>query len=181
MASVLAVVAILTSGGGYWCPQSGHWRTGVATVLSQFGQTLVDVGAAPPARSRGSTVGFTASIGPCLATLPAKSSTRQFSLPGASRVPRPAICTYSPVDLVGRSMAIRSTAGALNPVVSTPIDASALTSPHLKAAMMRSRSTDGVSPKIVAQLTPRSRSAKPTWLACSTPEQNTSQERRPSP
>ena len=47
-------------------------------------------------------------------------------------------------------MAMRSTPGALKPVVSTPIEASALISPRLKAAMMRSRSGFGVSPKMVA-------------------------------
>ena len=52
-------------------------------------------------------------------------------------------------------MAIRSTPGALKPVVSTPIEASARISPRLKAAMMRSRSGFGVSPKIVAAEKPR--------------------------
>jgi hypothetical protein len=42
----------------------------------------------PPGR-----FGRTRSMGPCRRTLPAKSRTRQFSLPSASRVPRPAICT----------------------------------------------------------------------------------------
>ena len=46
-------------------------------------------------------------------------------------------------------MAMRSTPGALNPVVSTPIEASARNSPRLKPVMIRSRSSFGVSPKMV--------------------------------
>jgi len=78
-------------------------------------------------------------------------------------------------------MAIRSTAGALKPVVSTPIEASALISPRLKAAMIPSRSSFGVLPKMVAQLTPRRRNASATWVAWRTPEQKASQDLRVSP
>ena len=47
IASVVAVAATLTSGGGNRCPQSGHWRTAAARMLSQSGQILV--GGAPSA------------------------------------------------------------------------------------------------------------------------------------
>jgi hypothetical protein len=76
---------------------------------------------------------------------------------------------------------MRSTAGALNPVVSTPIEASARISPRLKAATMASRSSFGVSPKIVRQVMPWRVNSSATWRACSTPEQKASQDFRLRP
>jgi hypothetical protein len=100
-------------------------------MLAQSGQTLT--GASPsPSPGR---FGLIASIGPWRAMLPAKSRIRQSLLPGARRQPRPTICTYSPADLVGRSMAIRSTPGALKPVVSTLALVRQRISPRLKASI----------------------------------------------
>jgi hypothetical protein len=53
---------------------------------AELGRGLTATGLAGPS-------GRTRSIGPWRRTLPAKSRTRQFSLPGARRVPRPTICT----------------------------------------------------------------------------------------
>ena len=46
---------------------------------------------------------------------------------------------------------------------------------------MRSRSSFGVSPKIVAAVKPRARIASATWVACSTPAQKASQLRPVGP
>ena len=83
--------------------------------------------------------------------------------------------------MVGRSMAIRSTPGALKPVVSTLALVRQRISPRLKAAMTRSRSADAVSPRIASQLKPRPRIASRTCSAWRTPAQNTSHEPRSAP
>ena len=94
------------------------------------------------------------STGPCLKTLRAKSSTKQFLLPSALRVPRPTICTYRPVDNVGRNITSMSMCGTLKPVVNTWTLTTALISPARNAAMIRSRSSCGVIPSTVSQLIP---------------------------
>ena len=92
IASVVAVASIFGSGGGKTWPQSGHSRVPIGTMASQPGQIFAGGSAASPSPlpffSSGSAM---ASTGPCRITLPAKSSTRQSSLPGATRMPRPAI------------------------------------------------------------------------------------------
>ena len=104
---------------------------------------------------------------------PTKSSTRQLSLPGARRSPRPICCWNSTGLCVGRSSSKVSTAGRSTPSLYRSTVTSAHSSPLARRCGARRRSSDGVSPTTHAAGSPARFNHSAMNCACATDTQKT--------
>ena len=165
----------MRSGSGNLYPQSMHCGAAAGFWLPHSGHNLIG---ASPLRWPDGSLPLTASTGPISEVVSVKSAHRQSVLPGARRIPRPAICTYSTGLLVARSSAMKSSSGTSKPVVSTATLTRHRSLPARKSAIRAARCALGVSALTISTDTLRRRSASHTWPACSIVTANTSHRLR---
>ena len=175
-----AVKVHLSSFSGNSHPHSGQMRTLVWQKVPQASHSFI--GATPTPLVSSLDFGKTGSlIGPSLTVFRAKSRTKQFSFPGAGRVPRPSICTHKPGDIVGRSIPIKSISGKSKPVVKTALFTMQRNSPERNRASRDSRSVVDIFPSTIVAETPKCSNISTRCPACFRPAANTSQCFRSSP
>ena len=166
MMSSLRNSSFLRSASGNGWPQAEQMSAEICTSSPQLSQTFTGASPLPSPPFLG---GCTLVIGPCVATTPAKSRTRQSVLPVCGLMPRPACCRYKPGDIVGLAITSKSMAGWSNPTFKHPTCVIAVIFPDLKSAIDCSRSFFAISPITETADTPRLKRMSRKCSACFTP------------